>query len=404
MNKIRQDINWFKNNPDYIYMDSGATSLKPNVVTEAIIKYCDHDCTNPHNTNSDFSFKTKKVMSETKQLLADYLDASQDEIAFTPGATFSLNMIADGIIDLFDESHEIVLTNAEHASNILPWFKIREKKNSKIVFAEASIENEKETIKNIISKINKNTKLVSFANGTNLIGNKLNATYLSEEIKKINPNVIIVVDATQYLTLNKMDLKNSKIDFLVGSAHKMLGPSGIGFLYISSRFQSSSKPSVLGGGMNNIIKRSYYTLVNNISAYEAGTPNIMGIYGWNAALKYYSTFNLDDERKRIYELKKYLDECLMKVKDIIVINPNIESSITIFKHKNVYSQDLGSYLGSKKIIVRSGLSCAKLADEIINFNDVVRVSLSFYNTKNEIDKLITELTEYKKGDELDDIL
>ena len=404
MNQIRNQIEWFKNNTDVVYLDSAATALKPDVVLKAINNYISFDCTNPHNTNSDFAYKTAIVIDSTRAKLADYIGTNKEQVIFTPGATFSLNMIADSLNDLLSDGDEILITNAEHASNILPWLKIKETKNIKVSFVSIDINDSLSTENKIINSVSKKTRIVSFANGFNLVGLKLDAKKIANEIKKNNPNVIVVVDATQFLAFNKMELKNSQIDFLVGSAHKMMGPTGIGLLYISPTYFDVIKPKVVGGGMNHTITKNDYSLMDGVMKYEAGTPNVLGIYGWQAALNFYDTFDIQSESYRIYQLKKYFDKELLKIKNVIVYNKNIESSITIFKYEGVFSQDLASYLGSKNIIVRSGLSCAKLAHEVINAFDVVRVSMHFYNTKADLDKLIDIMKNFKKGDELDGII
>lgn len=404
MNQIRNQIEWFKNNTDVVYLDSAATALKPDVVLKAINNYISFDCTNPHNTNSDFAYKTAIVIDSTRAKLADYIGTNKEQVIFTPGATFSLNMIADSLNDLLSDGDEILITNAEHASNILPWLKIKETKNIKVSFVSIDVNDSLSTENKIINSVSKKTRIVSFANGFNLVGLKLDAKKIANEIKKNNPNVIVVVDATQFLAFNKMELKNSQIDFLVGSAHKMMGPTGIGLLYISPTYFDVIKPKVVGGGMNHTITKNDYSLMDGVMKYEAGTPNVLGIYGWQAALNFYDTFDIQSESYRIYQLKKYFDKELLKIKNVIVYNKNIESSITIFKYEGVFSQDLASYLGSKNIIVRSGLSCAKLAHEVINAFDVVRVSMHFYNTKADLDKLIDIMKNFKKGDELDGII
>nr|MDE5553082.1 aminotransferase class V-fold PLP-dependent enzyme [Malacoplasma sp.] len=219
-----------------------------------------------------------------------------------------------------------------------------------------------------------------------------------------NQNIFICLDSTQYVAHHKLDLNNSQIDFAVGSAHKMLGPSGIGFLYINKKLIENIKPTIMGGGMNFEIRKSFYTLMSDISKFEAGTPNIMGIYGWNKALDWYLENDLQKESLRIYQLKNILEKELSEIKDIKILNPKINSFILLFTYNNIFSQDIASYLGNNGVIVRSGLSCAKLADEIINIPHAVRVSLHFYTNESDILKLIDLLKKYKRGDELDGII
>lgn len=404
MINFNKQIKWFEINKDFTYLDSAATSLKPKDVLEKIEEYVDHACTNPHNSDSNFAYKSLKVMQDTRTLLSEYLGCESDSIIFTAGATYSLNTIADAVEPFLNKGDQIILTNAEHASNILPWFRIREKKGIEIIFADASNFNQPDLKHDIFNHINSKTKLISFANGTNLFGSKLDANKIAKKIKTINPNILVCVDATQYISHHKMVLKNSNIDFLAASAHKMMGPTGIGLLYISPNLIDKLKPNILGGGMNDNIRKQYYTLSSGYHKFEAGTPNIMGIYGWNAALKIYNQIDMESERKRIYELKKYMDNELSKIKGITIFNKGIDSFITLFSYEGVFSQDMASYLGQNKIIVRSGLSCAKLSDEIIHQEHAVRVSMHFYTTKKHIDNFLIAMKKYKKGDELNDII
>lgn len=407
LKNLRDNIEWFKNNSDYVYLDSAATSLKPKNVLDYVNYYCNNICTNPHNDDSNFAHQPHLVMNNTKEKIGKLIGVNADSIVFTPGATYSLNYVANFLKPFFSEGDEIVLTNAEHASNLLPWFDIHEEFNSKnqpIKIRYVEVEYKSDNIQNFLSQINEKTKVVAFANETNLIGNSIDAIKLAKEIRKINPNIFIVVDGTQYLAHKRIYLADSNIDFFCGSAHKMLGPSGIGFLYIDKKLIEKLKPYIVGGGMNFEIKRNYYSLLAGTAKFEAGTPNIMGIYGWNKALDYYFQDDLEQVIKSIYDLKHYLDNELEKIDGITVLNKGIDSFNSIFVSEGIFSQDYSSYLGSKKIIVRSGLSCAKLANEVIKHDHVIRSSYHFYTIKSDVDKLIEAAKEFKKEDILNGLL
>ncbi len=402
LSSIRQDIDWFKNNQEYVYLDSGATSLKPKSMVDAIVYYCNNVSTNPHNDDSMFTHKAHIVMDQTRGKIAKVLNTTKDSIIFTPGATYSLNWVANYLEPFLNEGDEIILSNGEHASNLLPWYDLRSKKNVKLFFAEIDIYSD--NIDKFLNLVTDKTKVIAFANETNLLGNSIDANLLAKKIKEINPNIIVSVDACQYLAHNRMDLSDSNIDFVSCSAHKMMGPTGIGALYINEKLIEKVKPSLVGGGMNFEIKKNYYTLVSGVQKFEAGTPNILGIYGWNESLDYYLDQELEEAKKNIYSLKHYFDIELEKIEGFKILNKGIDAFNTIFVKEGVFSQDFASHLGNKKIIVRSGLSCAKLANEVINQEHVIRVSYHFYTNKNDIDKLLHVLKEYKKGDELDGLL
>ena len=407
LRNLRNEIEWFKNNFDYTYLDSAATSLKPKSVIDAMNYYCNYVCTNPHNDDSAFAHQAQIVMERTREKIAKLLNTTSDSIVFTPGATYSLNIIANFVKPFFEMGDQIVVSNAEHASNLLPWFDIYEEfkqKNKPIKIEYVEIDIHSDNISNFLNKINENTKIVCFANEANLIGNTIDAVKLANEIKKINPNIFICVDSTQYLSHQKLDLSNTNIDFVVGSAHKMLGPTGIGFLYINKKLVEKLKPYIVGGGMNFEIKRNYYTLLSGVAKFEPGTPNIMSIYGWDKALDYYLHSNVEAHAKRIYKLKHYLDSELSEIPEIKIFNKGIDAFNSIFVREGIFSQDFSSYLASQKVIVRSGLSCAKLANEIINEDHAVRVSFHFYTNKYDIDRLIFAVKKFKKGDILNGLL
>ncbi len=400
---FKKDFPWFNDHSNLIYLDSAATTLKSKSVLDACNDYLVNWSYNPHNKDSMHTYKCSQMMLDTRKLLAQYLGTSHFEnIVFTPGATFSLNMIADGIKSYINEGDEIILNTMEHASNILPWYKIAEEKKAKIVFAnikDLCLDEE-----DLLNKITLKTKVVTFANATNLLGTFIDAESLSKKIRTKNKDVIISVDATQYVAMHKMNLDDSQIDFVACSGHKMTAPTGIGMIYFSPRVSKLFQPYILGGGMNNSILKHGYTPLNNVEKYEAGTPNVLGIFGWNAALKYLLNIDLDKERKRLINIKKYLEDKLSEIPGIILFNKGIETYICVFKHKNVFGQDFANYLGQNGVIVRSGLSCAKLIANDIAETDVVRASMYLYTDKEDIDKMIEIIKKFKIGDELNGII
>lgn len=394
----RKDFPWFKNNEGITYLDSGATSLKPQSVIDEVVKYLSCESYNTHNLDSVETYKVKLVYDETKQLLADYFSANVKNIAYTFGATSSLNIIALGLESLFKNGGEIILSTIEHSSNIIPFIELTKRTKAKIKYIDSH-----ElflTEEDILNSITPETKLISFSNASNLIGYKIDAEKISLAIKKINPNILVSIDATQYAATKRMNLKNSGIDFVMCGAHKMLGPTGIGMIYVSDFGLKFIEARIVGGGMNLSVQKYSYKELPSIAKLESGTLNVEGIYGWNGALKYYNSFDQLKEEQKIYDLKNYLEIEINKMSQFIIYNPKLKSNILIFSHKNVSSQDFVHYLDTKKIIARSGLSCAKLIHENIHVSDVIRISMHFYTSKEDIDILINALREFKRGDEL----
>ena len=171
-------------------------------------------------------------------------------------------------------------------------------------------------------------------------------------------------------------------------------------LYLNDEMKKHLKPTIYGGGMNKSIKKDSYLQMDSLAKYEAGTLNILGIYGWNAALDYLNNLDFKEVKNHLFEIKKYLDKEINKIPGFSVINDNVNSYITIFRHETLFSQDLAGYLGQNKIIVRSGFSCAKLAHYNTKYDQFVRISLYVYSDYEDVDKLIEVLKKYKKGDEI----
>lgn len=403
MKKVKQDFPWFKNNPGYYYFDSGATSLKPQSVIDREVYYYANLGLSPHNADSNKAYEILNEIEQSRLALATLLNCKKDNIIFNSGATEGISSIASGIKHLINKNDEIILNYAEHGSNIVPWIELCNQTGAKIVWIHGDINGlikEDEIINAITSK----TKIISFANAFNLIPQKLDATYLCNKIKSINKDIITIVDATQFLVHNKMDLAKTKADFVVFSAHKMLGPTGIGAMYIANDYINILKPYRLGGFMNNFLGEDNYTLSSGTSRFEGGSPHTSGIIGWKAAIEYLNDYGWDNIKKYESELMGYLIKELQQLPNVELFNPSKDSSLLIFNVKQCHCQDIASYLANNKIIVRSGLSCAKLTPNLTHEDGFVRISLYIYNDKEDIDYLIKVLKAYQKGDELNGLI
>ena len=401
--KLRKEFPWFSTNKGWCYFDSAATTLKPRYVLDKEREYYEKYGCNPHNSDSVFAWKTHKLIDESRNKVAELLNCSLNEIIFTSGATESLNLIANGLKKLVNKDDEVILTYLEHTSNILPWFELKKHTRSKLVWVG---KNKLPTEHDILSAITKRTKIVTFCDVSNILGNFIDCNLLAKKIKQYNPNIVVVVDAAQSLPHIKHDLKDSNIDFLAFSGHKMLGPTGIGVCYINEKWIPKIEPLKFGGGMNSIVNanKNTFTYAIGVNKFEGGTPNVAGIIGISAAITYLNKLGWNNISKHELELKHYFNKKVNSIKNIEYYNERSTHGIIFFNIKGVSSQDLANYLGSKKIIVRSGLSCAKASNISTNISSAVRVSLYIYNTKKEIDYLIKILKNFKKGDELNNVI
>jgi len=266
-----------------IYFDSAATSFKPSRVVESIVDYYTNYTANAHRGDYDISYEVDTKYEGVREKVRNFINANQkEEIVFTSGTTESLNMIAKGFFENYlNNGDEVLLTKGEHASNILPWFEI--KKDIKINYIE--LDNDLVTIENVKKAITKDTKVISLAHVTNVIGDERPIKEITEFAHK--NNILVVLDAAQSIPHKKVDVKDLDVDFMAFSGHKMCGPTGIGVLYGKYYLLKALYPQNVGGGMNNDFESNMTYKYKEIPhKLEAGTPNIAGVIGLGAAIDY----------------------------------------------------------------------------------------------------------------------
>ena len=382
-------------NKNIIYFDNAATTFKPDEVIDAMDDYYKNYSSNAHRADYNISFKVNDEIDEARETVCEFINArSKDEIIFTYGATDSLNMIVNGFFEEYlNVGDEIILTKSEHASNILPWMILAKKKNLKIKYIPLDEDN-KVTTENLLKVMNENTKVISLASITNTIGDE-------RDIKKISSiahdnGVYVVVDASQSVGHIKTDVKDMDADFVAFSGHKMYGPMGIGILYAKYELLKKMMPVRFGGGMNKNFSQNSINLVSIPYRFEAGTQNISAIIGLKSAINFINKIGIDNIKRHEEYLKNYLIRKLKNIEHVKIYNLNSEGNIVLLNVQNILSGDLGLYLNSKNICVRSGKHCVKLLHEEKDIDDTVRISLSFYNSYEEIDMLVNALYNYEE--------
>ena len=378
-----------------IYFDNGATSIKPKCVIDKMNEYYYNYPSNAHRGDYFISVKSSAEFEKARETVKEFINAkSTKEIIFTSGATESLSQAIYGYFkNILRAGDEVLVTKSEHASVILPWFDLENKIGIKVKYIPL---NEDYTFNydNLISSITPNTKVVSIAEVTNVIGD-------IRDVKKITDichekGIKVLVDAAQSAGHINIDVQDSDVDFLAISAHKMLGPNGIGVLYGKEELLNELDSIKKGGGMtisfDSPSEIVYKELPYNL---EAGTQNIAGAIGFMEAINYINKIGIDNIEEYTCELKRYLIEKLKKLDNIIIYNQDVEGSTVAFNVKDVFAQDTAIYLDKHNICVRSGDHCDKKLKDELNITNTVRVSLYFYNTKEEIDKLVEALDNDK---------
>lgn len=382
-------------NQDIIYLDNGATTFKPQCVIDKMNEYYEKYSANAHRGDYSISYKVDVEYENARKTVAKFIGADTDEIVFTSGDTASLNYIATGFFDnLLEPGDEIIITNAEHASNVLPWFRLANKHDLKINYIPLD-SNLHVTVENLKTVVTPKTKVIAIAEITNVVGDV-------RPIKEITDfahenNIFVVVDGAQSVPHKSVNVKETGIDFLAFSGHKMCGPTGIGVLYAKRELLNNIEPLILGGGMNESFDNENEIYLKEIPhRLEAGTPNIAGAIGLGEAVKYLSNIGMD--KIAIYEqkLKEYLTSKLKRIPYINIVNEEADSGIVAFNVEGIFSQDVAYYLNKYNICVRAGNHCAKILKKSIGVKNTVRVSLYFYNTYEELDALVELLSNKDK--------
>ena len=390
----REDFLIFKNS-NMVYFDNGATTLKPIQVRDAINKYYDEYTANIHRGDYTNSLKVSELYDNCRELVRELINAKHtSEIVFTAGTTASLNDIAFGYFaNHLKKGDEVLITESEHASNVLPWF-ILQKELGIIVNYIPLNDNHEVTIDALKSAISNKTKVVSIAHITNVIGDVRDIKTISKVCH--DNNILLVVDAAQSIAHEKIDVVDMDIDFMAFSGHKMYGPTGIGILYGKFDLLKELKPRSYGGGMNAIFNKDGYVELKDLpDKLEAGTPNIEGVLGLSACINYINSIGINKISKYEHELRDYLVSKLNELDFIKIYNKDNYSTIVAFNINGVFSQDTAIYLDKYNICVRAGNHCAKILKNVFNIANTCRISLSFYNTREEIDLLINVLRNSK---------
>ena len=379
---------------DIIYFDNGATTMKPQVVIDEVIDYYSNYTANSHRGDYDNSLKVDIKYEEVRTKVKNFINCSSEkEIVFTSGTTDSLNMVVFGYMKYYLKAgDEVLITKAEHASNILPWLELEKELGIKVNYIP--LDNHLVTLENIKESINDRTKVISLAHVTNVLGD----TRPIEEIGRLckERNILFVVDGAQSVPHMKVDVKKLNIDFLAFSAHKMLGPTGVGVLYGKEELLENMKPIRVGGGMNATFTSTgeveYKSLPTRL---EAGTPNIAGVIGMGKAIDYLENIGMDNITKHERKLKEYFLEKVKDIPEVIIYNKDIPGCLVAFNIDGVFSQDTAVYLNHYHICVRAGNHCAKILKEDLLVKNTCRISFYLYNTIEEIDKLIEVLKNSK---------
>ena len=404
---------------DLIYFDNGATTLKPSCVIDAIVDYYKNYTANTHRGDYKNSLLVDENIDRTRKAVQRFIHAkSEREIIFTENATDSLIQIIFGFFKYkLKKGDHVVLTKSEHASNVLPWFELEEEIGIKIDYIPLD-EHLHVTLDRLKEVITKDTKVISIAEVTNVIGEVtmenviksitdktkvISIAHISNVIGDVRPikeiinyahkkGILVVVDGAQSAPHKKTDVQELDADFFVFSLHKMCGPTGVGILYGKLELLNEMKPLKYGGGMNVSFTSDGSKVYQSVpTLFEAGTIQIAGIIASRFAIEYLEKIGMDQIHDYEMKLKEYALKRLQEVPGIQIYNPDTDSAIISFNIDGIFAQDLAVYLDHYHICVRAGSHCAKILIDEIGIKNTCRMSLYFYNTKEEIDRMVEVL-------------
>jgi cysteine desulfurase/selenocysteine lyase len=362
------------------------------------MKYYSEETANHHRGDYDLLFNMDKKVQETRETIARFIGSDAREVVFTSGDTMSLNLIALSYgFQFLKKGDEIILSENEHASDLLPWYEVSHLTGAVIKFIPLDKEG-RLTVDNLNKIITNKTKVISVAQVSNVLGNVVDIKAFAKAAHE--NGAILVVDGAQSVPHMKVNFKDSDIDFLTFSGHKMCGPTGIGCLIGKYELLEKMWPYFVGGGMNvSFNKKIEMVPYDPPMRFEAGTQNIAGILGLKAAIEFIESIGVENIHEHDRELCEYALSKLEKCEDIIIYNKNAKNGIITFNRKGVFAQDEATLLNSKGIAIRSGQHCAKILNDYLDTPATCRMSTYLYTSKEDIDAFVD--TVINGGDILD---
>ena len=395
--EIKKDFPLLENR-DIAYLDSGATTQKPKEVIEAIKKYYENSNANPHRGAYSLSIEATEQYENTRTKIAEFINAKhREEIIFSKNATESLNLIAYSYgMDNLKKDDEVVISIMEHHSNLVPWQKVTKATGSKLNYMYIN-ENYEISDEEIESKITDKTKIVGITHVSNVLGTINNVKKIIKYAHK--KGAIVIVDASQSIPHMKIDVQDLDADFLVFSGHKMLAPLGIGVLYGKREILNNMTPFLMGGDMIEYVYEQETTFAPLPNKFEAGTQNVEGVIGLGAAIDYIQKIGYDKIQEKENEIISYARQELAKLDYLtLYLTPNVQnhSSVISFNIKGVHPHDVASILDSENVCVRSGNHCAQPLMRFLGIDSTCRASFYFYNSKEDVDRLVFALNKAYK--------
>lgn len=383
---VKQDFPIFQNNPGLVYLDNAATSQKPRSVIDAISKYYETDNANIHRGVYTLSEKATAQYEETREKVANFINAkSTKEIIFTRNTTEAINLLAYTLSeDHIKEGDEIIVSELEHHSNLVPWQEVCKRKKGilKIIPIKEDYTLDISAYQSLLSP---KTKLVAITAMSNVLGTKIPLKEVIESAHK--HGALVLVDGAQSAAHSKTDVQDLDCDFFTMSTHKMLGPTGVGILYGKEELLNKLPPFLYGGDMISSVGQYKSVYAELPAKFEAGTPNIADVIAFSAALDYLNKLGFEAIEANDKKLFAYTTAMLSKYKEVTLFTPpeNMAGPVVSFNVSGIHPHDLASVFNEDNICIRAGHHCAQPLIEKLGLPATARISFYIYNTTEDID-------------------
>ena len=396
---IRQDFPIFQrkiHGHDLVYLDSASTAQKPLQVIEGMNKYYEVYAANVHRGVYTLSEESTAAYEQARQKVADFIHASYEEIIFTKGATESLNLLAYSLGKSLKPGDEIVLSQMEHHSNLVPWQQIAKEKKAAVKFIPLTSDGRLDVFaaKSIITK---KTKIVAVAHMSNVLGSITPIRELSEMAHAAG--ALLVVDGAQAVAHFPVNVQELGCDFYAFSGHKMMGPTGVGVLYGKHAHLERLPPFLYGGDMIREVRFDDSTWNDLPWKFEAGTPNIAGVIGLGLAVDYLKKIGMEKIQEHEEELTAYACEKLRGIQGLTIYGPqqvHDRGGVISFNVEGIHSHDIATLLDREGVAVRGGHHCAMPLMNLLGISGSARASFAVYNTKEDVDKLVMAIEKARK--------
>lgn len=376
-----------------IYLDNAATTQKPQVVIDAVSGFYSDFNSNVGRGTYWPATKATSAFEVVRAQVKDFINApSTTEVIFNSGSTDGINKVMlSYLLPNLDEGDEVVVTEMEHHANFLPWQRACELKGAKLRVIPLTESGDLD-YKAFEAMLSPKVKMVAITAVSNVLGVVNDVARLTKMAHSVGAKVI--VDAAQLVTHRKIDVQALDCDFLVFSAHKLFGPTGVGLLYGKTELLESMPPMAYGGGIVETVTLEATTFRGLPHKHEAGTPNIAGVIGLGAAIDFVDQIGLENIHEHAQSLCNYAIEKLNSIEGITILAaPTERTAVLSLTVKNVHPHDVAAFLGEKGIAIRAGHHCAQPLMDKLQVPATCRLSFSVYNTIEEVDQVITALVE-----------